>query len=174
VNKLWHVIRSKPNKEQFLTGQLESRNIEFYYPQLIVHPVNPRSRKIRPYFPGYLFVHTDLVINNPILFGRIPGATGLVYLAGEVGFIPENILSAIHLRVDEINNRGGELFESLKNGDVVIIHSGPFEGYEAVFDSQIDGTERVKVLLNMLQGRKLTVELPAGYMNLKKAASISR
>jgi len=174
VNKLWHVIRSKPNKEQFLTGQLESRNIEFYYPQLNVHPVNPRSRKVLPYFPGYLFIHTDLTVNHPILFGRIPGAIGLVYLAGEVGFIPDNVLSAIHSRVDEINNGGGELFESLKNGDVVMIHSGPFEGYEAIFDSKIHDTERVKVLLSMLKGRKLPVELPASYMNLKKATLISR
>jgi transcriptional antiterminator RfaH len=114
------------------------------------------------------------MVNHPILFGRIPGAIGLVYLAGEVGFIPDNVLSAIHSRVDEINNGGGELFESLKNGDVVMIHSGPFEGYEAIFDSKIHDTERVKVLLSMLKGRKLPVELPASYMNLKKATLISR
>jgi transcription antitermination factor NusG len=174
LNKIWYVIRSKPNKEQFLAGQLESRAVEFYYPQLFVHPVNPRSRKIRPYFPGYLFIHTDLTLNHSVLFERIPGASGLVYLGGEVGYIPENIMRAIQLRVDEINGAGGELFESLHKGDLVKIHTGPFEGYEAIFDSKIDGTERVKVLLSMLKGRQLPVELPAGFMSLKKAALNSR
>jgi transcriptional antiterminator RfaH len=174
MTKLWHVLRSKPNKECFLAGQLESRNVEFYYPQLIVHPVNPRCRKIRPYFPGYLFIHTDLSVNRTILFGRIPGAEGLVFVGGEAGYIPENIVYAIHARVDEINDNGGELLEILKKGDRVKIHSGPFEGYEALFDSKIDGVERVRLLLSMLQGRKLLVEMPAGNISFKKATSNSR
>lgn len=174
MSKLWHVIRSKPNKEAFLAGQLESRNVEFYYPQLKVHPVNPRCRKIKPYFPGYLFIKTDLEINHTSAFGRIPGAIGLVFLGGESAYVPESILNAIHVRVDEINEAGGELFEVMKKGDRIKIHSGPFEGYDAIFDSRIAGTERVKVFLTMLQKRILPVELPAGYVNRKKATSFSR
>jgi len=173
MNKFWYVIRSKPNKEQFLASQLDSRSIEFYYPQLFVHPVNPRSRTIRPYFPGYIFVHTDLTINHSVLFERIPGATGLVFSGGEAGYVPENIVNAIHVKVDEINEAGGELFDFLKKGDWVKINNGPFEGYEAIFDSRIKGSERVKVLLSMVKGRKLPVELPVGYMSSKKAISIS-
>jgi transcription antitermination factor NusG len=174
LSKLWHVIRSKPNKEAFLAGQLESRNVEFYFPQLKVHPVNPRCRKIKPYFPGYLFIKTDLEINQTGAFERLPGAIGLVLLGGEVAYVPENILSAIHARVDEINDAGGELFETMNKGDRIRIHSGPFEGYEAIFDSRIVGTERVKVFLTMLQKRILPVELPAGFVNRKKATSFSR
>ena len=172
--KLWHILRSKSNKESFLAGQLESRNVEFYYPQLIVQPVNPRCCKIRPYFPGYLFICTDLSINDSILFSRIPGATGLVFVGGEAGYIPENIVHAIRSKVEEINENGGELFEVIKKGDWVKIQSGPFEGYNALFDSRIDGSERVRLLLNMLQGRKLVVEMPAGNISLKKATSRSR
>jgi transcriptional antiterminator RfaH len=174
VSKLWHVIRSKPNKESFLAGQLESRNIEFFFPQLKVHPANPRCRKIRPYFPGYLFIHTDLTINNTILFGRIPGATGLVFVGGEAGYIPENIIHAIQIKVDEINEAGGEVYRSLKRGDPLKINNGPFEGYDAIFDSRIEGSERVKVLLSMVKGRKLPVELPIGFTSSLKASSISR
>lgn len=174
MNKLWHVLRSKPNKEQFLASQLELRGIENYYPALSVHPVNPRSRKIKPYFPGYVFIHTDLTVNEAGLFERIPGTSGMVYLGGEAGYIPDNIIHAIQLRVNEINGAGGEFLESLHKGDIVKIHSGPFEGYEAIFDAKIDGKERLKVLLTMLKGRKLPVELPAGYMSIKKASPNSR
>ncbi len=174
MSKLWHVIRSKPNKESFLAGQLESRNVEFFFPELRVHPANPRCRKIRPYFPGYLFIHTDLTINNAILFDRIPGATGLVFVGGEVGYIPENIIHAIQVKVEEINEAGGEVYGSLKKGDYVKINGGPFEGYEGVFDSRIEGSERVKVLLSMVKGRELPVELPVAFPSSQKVASISR
>lgn len=174
MNKLWHVLCSKPNKEQFLADQLESRNIEYFYPNIVVNPVNPRSRKIRAFFPGYLFVHTDLVINNSILFERIPGSQGLVFVGGEVGYIPENILHAIRVKVENINEAGGEFFQALNKGDSVKVHTGPFEGYEAIFDSKIDGTERVKILLTMVKGRKLPVEIPASNLSLTKATPLSR
>jgi transcriptional antiterminator RfaH len=174
LNKQWYVLRSKPNKESFLAGQLESRNVDYYVPLLKVRPANPRCRKIKPYFPGYIFVHTDLSINNSVLFERIPGAMGLVSLGGELSFVPENILQMIRNRVDEINENGGELLGSLKTGDRVKIHTGPFEGYEAVFDLRISGTERVKVFLEMLKGRKLLIEMPVRFVSAKKAPSISR
>lgn len=174
MSKFWHVLRSKPNKEEFLARQLEFRNVEFYYPQISVHPVNPRSRKIKPYFPSYLFVNTDLAINNYVSFERIPGAIGFVFIGGEVAFIPEKVLQAIRFKVDEVKSYRGDLFDTLKKGDPIKIHCGPFEGYDAIFDTRITGTERVKVLLTMLQGRKLKVELPAGYVSLEKAPSIYR
>ena len=168
------MLRSKPNKEQFLADQLESRNVEYFFPQVSVHPVNPRSRRIRPYFPGYLFIHTDLNVNNTILFERIPGSQGLVFIGGEVGFIPENILNAIRYKVHEIDEAGCEFFQAINKGDSVKVHTGPFEGYEAIFDSKIDGTERVKILLTMVKGRKLPVELPASDLSLTIATQLSR
>ena len=60
MSMLWYVMRSKPNKESLLWEQLSLQNIECYYPRLRVKPANPRARKLRAYFPGYLFVHVDL------------------------------------------------------------------------------------------------------------------
>ncbi len=167
----WQVLQSKPNNENFLAEQLDCRGVEFYYPQLRVHPVNPRCRKIRPYFPGYMFVKTDLIKNNSVIFDRIPGAKGWVYLGGEIAYIPENILNEIRSRVNEINEAGGEVLEAIKKGDKVKVHSGPFAGYEAVFDVRIPGTERVRVFLTMIEKRILPVELPVGYVSFKKALS---
>ena len=55
----WYVLRSKPDKQNLLRGQLFSHQIEFNFPTMRVKAVNPRSQKIRPYFPGDLFVHVD-------------------------------------------------------------------------------------------------------------------
>ena len=69
----WYVLRSKPHKESMLFGQLKAYGIETYFPVLRVKPVNPRSRKERPYFPGYLFVHVDLAETGFFKFALAAG-----------------------------------------------------------------------------------------------------
>jgi len=56
----WYALRSKPHKEEAVLHQVVTRGYEVFYPRLRVKPVNPRARKIQPYFPGYMFIHVDL------------------------------------------------------------------------------------------------------------------
>ena len=167
----WYVIRSKPNKEEFLAGQLAAHGVKVYLPRIRVQTVNPRARKVRPYFPGYLFVQVDLGSLNASTLHWMPGATGLVSYGGEPASVPDALLAAINRRVNEINAAGGELFDELKSGDTVVILAGPFEGYEAIFDSRIPGSERVRVLLKLLQRRMQPLDLPAGQVQPKKKPS---
>jgi len=60
MTQRWYVIRSKPRKEEFLAEQMQMRKLEIFEPLIRVQTVNPRARKIKPYFPGYVFVHLDL------------------------------------------------------------------------------------------------------------------
>lgn len=164
----WYVMRSKPNKEEFLAGQLAAHGIKVYHPRIRVQTVNPRARKVRSYFPGYLFVQMDLRSVNASNLHWMPGASGLVSYGGEPASVPDALLAAINRRVDEINTAGGELFNELKSGDAVVIQAGPFEGYEAIFDSRVSGSERVRVLLKLLQRRMQPLDLPAGQVQPKK------
>lgn len=164
MSAYWYVLHSKPHKEELLAEQLELRRIETFAPRIRVQVVNPRSRRVRPYFPGYIFVHVDLEEMGKSALQYVPGAAGLIDFGGEPAFIPDGLIHAIRLRVDEINSAGGELFEVLKPGETVLVHSGPFAGYEAIFDARLPGKERVRVLLKMLRDRKVLIELPAGYI----------
>jgi hypothetical protein len=56
----WYALHSKPNKEELLWGQLAIRWVETYYPRARVQIINPQARKIRPCFPGYVFVRVYL------------------------------------------------------------------------------------------------------------------
>jgi transcriptional antiterminator RfaH len=163
----WYVLRSKPNKEQLLWEQLRIRNIETFYPRLRVNPVNPRARKVKPYFPGYIFIHADLEQIAPSTLQWMPGALGFVAFDAQPSTVPEGLIHAVKRRVDEINAAGGEIFDGLKQGDVVEIQSGPFAGYEAIFDARLAGNERVKVLLKMLQGKSTKMEIPAALLKRK-------
>lgn len=164
----WYALRSKPRKEEVLWKQLLARDIEVFFPRIRVHPVNPRSRKLRPYFPGYMFVHVDLDEVGLSKFNWMPFATGLVSFDGEPAVVPENLVHEVRRRVEEIAAAGGEFFDGLQPGESVRISSGPFAGYEAIFDMRLPGTERVRVLIQMLTDRNMPVELKAGQVERKK------
>lgn len=163
----WYVLRSKPHKENFLYQQLLGHSIEAYCPRIKVQTVNPRAHKTKPYFPGYVFTNLNLEKTNLATLQWMPGTTGLVSYGGEPAFIHDSLIQAIRRRVDGINNAGGELKEFLKPGDDVAIESGPFTGYEAIFDARISGSERVRVLLKMLNDRFVPTEISAGHIKLK-------
>lgn len=155
----WYVLRSKPNKEDFLRQQLAGQGIEHFYPCLRIIPVNPRSRKIRPYFPGYMFVHVDLdAVDLPSL-QWMPGAVGLVSFDGRAAAVPDGLIAALQQRVKDeiIQLKQDRIFQK---GEQVQILAGPFEGYEGIFDTSITGTERVRILIALLKGQALKLDLP--------------
>jgi transcriptional antiterminator RfaH len=167
MSELWYVLRSKPNKEDFLWGQLQARGIECFYPRTRVRTVNPRARKVRPYFPGYLFIHVDLEETGLSALQWMPGASGLVAFGGQPASVPDTMINAIRNRVDQVNVAGGEVLIGLKKGETITIRSGPFDGYEAIFDTRLSGNDRVRVLLNLINRQQLPVELPSGHIQRK-------
>lgn len=164
----WYALRSKPRKEEVLWQQLLAREYEVFFPRLRVHPVNPRSRKLRPYFPGYMFVQVDLEETGLSTFKWMPHAIGLVSFDNEPATVPDNLIHEVRKRVEEIAAAGGEFYDGLKQGDPVRISSGPFEGYEAIFDTRLPGSERVRVLIQMLSDRHIPVEIKASQVERKK------
>lgn len=168
----WYALRSKPRKEDVVWRQALSLGFEVYYPRLRVHPVNPRAKKLQPYFPGYLFVKTDIEQVGLSVFQWMPHTLGLVSFGGEPALVPENLLQAIQKRVDEINAAGGQVFDGLQPGDIVWIREGPFHGFEAIFDARLPGSERVRVLLEFLGNhRQIPVILDASQIEKKSRRS---
>src|SRR5258708_5495572 len=158
----WYVLHSKANKEDFLCDQLLSAGWESYCPRLTVPTVNPRARKTRPYFPGYVFVRLDLKNTKTSSLDWLPGATGFVCFDKDPADVPDSLVRSIRRRVDEIKAAGGELLESLKPGETVLIKDGPFTGYEAIFDCRLSASERVRVLLTLVQKQYMPLELSSG------------
>jgi len=157
----WYVIRSKPQKEIALCSEMTMRGLDAYCPTLRVKPVNPRSRKNRPYFPGYVFVNADLELVGFSALQWLPYSHGLVSFDGEPPTVPEALINSIRKRVEKVNAAGGEDLFGLESGDEVIIKEGPFAGYQAIFDMGLSGNDRVLVLLKLLEEQHMRLELPA-------------
>ena len=155
----WYVMHSKPQKEALLRERLRIQRIEAYLPSIRVKPVNPRSRKEQPFFPGYLFVHVDLEKIHISEFRRISGSIGLVCYGGEPAYVGDTLIREIQRQVDEIADSVINYVDRFRPGDVVVINDGPFATYKAMFDCRLAGSDRVRVLLELLQGQKMRLEL---------------
>jgi transcriptional antiterminator RfaH len=169
MSEYWYALRSKPRKEKVVEQQILMQGFDVYFPQLRVNPVNPRSHKWKAYFPGYLFVLADLEAVGISTFQYMPHTLGLVTFGGEIATVPESLLIAIRKKLDAIQAAGGEIIAGLRQGDLVRINEGPFQGYEAIFDIRLPGVERVRVLLKLLGSqRQVPVELNAGQIVRKR------
>jgi transcriptional antiterminator RfaH len=160
----WYVLRSKPHKETALCRHSRSGGHEVFYPTIPLNPVNPRAAKVGPYFPGYLFVRTLIREVGESVFHWMPFSAGLVHVGGEPAAVPEATVRAIAARVREIWAAGGLELASFQRGARVIIREGAFEGYEAIFDARLPGTERARVLLKMLNDRFVPLEIDAALL----------
>ncbi|HML39098.1 MAG TPA: transcription termination/antitermination NusG family protein [Bellilinea sp.] len=155
----WYAINSHTNKEDILTHHLETMGYEVYFPQMRVKPVNPRARKIVPYFPGYLFVRADIKQTGLSVFQWMPHAKGLVVFGEEPSIVSENLIQTLQTKLELLNTENEKQKSPYKPGDLLMIDQGPFKGYEAIFNEQISGKDRVRVLLKMLSNQSIPLEL---------------
>lgn len=162
----WYVMHSKPQKEALLRERLRLQRIEVYLPSIRVKPVNPRARKEQPFFPGYMFVQVDLEQIPISELQRIPGSIGLVCYGGEPAYVGEALIREIQNQVEEITDAADNYVDRFRAGDLVVIQDGPFATYKALFDCRLSGSDRVRVLLELLQGQKMRLELSGRQLQL--------
>jgi transcription antitermination factor NusG len=161
MSRDWYVLRSKPRKERSLEHIARANGHEVFYPTIPVEPVNPRAAKIKPYFPGYMFLHTSLTEVGETTFRWMPFSNGLVRLGGEPAKVAEAVVRVIQRRVQDLWECGPvcTAAEKFQHGDPVIVARGLFAGYEGLFDLRLSGHDRVRVLLKMVHDRFMPAEL---------------
>lgn len=161
MSQYWYTLRVKPHKERSVYQLLQARDVTVYFPRIKVKPKNPRAAKVRPYFPGYMFVQADLEALGANAFQWTPGTRGLVTFGDIPAVVPESLVYELEKRIRQIEARGGLAAGKYKKGDQVRIVEGPFAGYEAIFDVYLCGAERVQVLLAFLSQHPHPLKLDA-------------
>lgn len=145
--------------------------METYFPCLDAKPVNPRARKWRPYFPGYLFVRANLIDLGFSAIQYMPYSVGLVEFGGAPAIIPDEIIQSLQKNLSLKSNREEKNY--LLPGTVLTINKGPFAGYEAILNTSLPSSDRIRILLQLIKGRQVTVELPISYVQRKKQSGIA-
>ena len=156
-------MRCEPHMETCVAGQLGFHQIEIFYPTCQVRPVNPRSRKIRPYFPGYLFVNLEPGSTGSSIIKWMPGVVGLVCFDNYPAPVPESLIAAIkqHVQKAAISGYASSRF---KRGEAVQVTGGPLEGLRGIFDLSQPGSQRTRILLKIMGEHYTRVLLPAGFI----------
>jgi transcription antitermination factor NusG len=163
----WYALRSKPTRERVLLEQVSGLGFEAYCPRMVVRPINPRARKSKAYFPGYLFVRADLCQTSESIFNWMPESLGLVSFCGEPASVPDELVLNIRKTLEHLRHNPDPI-SGLITGDPVLIKDGPFSRYRALFDVRLSGGDRVRVLLQLLGDRSIPLELSSNKIVLTK------
>jgi transcriptional antiterminator RfaH len=151
-NSPWYVLRSKSQKEDALYQFASMRGYTVYYPKLRVDPVNPRSRHVVPFFPGYMFVRADFQEVGVSSFQWMPYSLGLVSFGSTPGKVPDAMVTGIQRRLEEQNEKQ-PVVDGFEPGERLIVKQGPLAGFEALFEKRLRGQDRVRVLMKLLNGK---------------------
>lgn len=159
----WYVMHAKPQKELFLFKQLNLNQIESYLP-LATNNGHFRLGGMKPFFPGYLFVRVDIATSGISQLLWIPGSKGIVCFGGEPASVSDGFILQLKIKMGSINSEPGSRMQRYHDGDPVTISSGPFEGFQAVFNEYLPAQDRVRLLLKTIADSCIRLEVPAGQL----------
>jgi len=158
----WIAVQTQPHREQIARYNLLEQGYDVLLPVFLKERRHARKVDIieAALFPGYLFV--ELADGRP--WSPINGTRGVTRVLATGGgtplYVPQPIIADLQSRLER-----GEFSAKLapaarfKNGDVVRITSGPFEGFSGLY--QGTAAQRVAVLVDMMR-QKVVVRLSEG------------
>jgi transcriptional antiterminator RfaH len=147
----WLLLRTKPREERIACEQLARITSEVFLPLMRgrVRRWGRLVESIMPLFPCYLFAR----VNPEREYSRLPytrGLQGFVYLGDHPAMVPDAVIAELQRRC------AGGVIENpqrpLALGEPVVVVEGPFCQLEGIFERYCSGSERVAILLNVING----------------------
>ena len=152
-NATWHVLHVRPRCEKKMAAYCTAQGIEHYLPLREEAKTYQRRRVVvqKPVFPGYVFVafapaQRELVLKSNMI-ARIIG------VLDQKRFLEELAQVRAALEVDP----GLKACSAMKQGQLVRIEGGPFEGLEGIVQT-LKGQTRVLLNVEMI-GQAVAVEV---------------
>lgn len=139
---------------------LEGKGVEVFLPTIRVWRARLRREKEEPFFPCYLFARFDVESMGPSVLQWIPGLKRVVGFDGHWAVVPEEVIEYVKTRIQEINEKG---YGGIMPGERVRIVKGPLKGLEAVFETPLPASKRVRILLEFL-GSLRRCEIPGDWV----------
>lgn len=157
----WFAIRAKTQQEQVARLHYERQGYAVYLPlmRVVVSHARKREEKLKPFFPGYLFLHLAPAERNWVAISSTRGAVGPVCFGERYAPVPNWIIADLQAREE----RGAISLTRLRKKNLT-----PGAGIEVQLDDDttahglfysFSGQENVVVLLSFLN-RQVKTTLP--------------
>jgi transcription antitermination factor NusG len=108
-----------------------------------------------------MFIHVDLSRVGLSAINWMPYASGLVSFDGEPASIKEDMLWSLHRSIEEYKRTQAGAYGQFRHGERLTVTAGAFAGYEAIFDTRLSSSNRIRIFLQLARGKQVSVELPA-------------
>jgi len=156
----WHVIKTKPKKEESVKSQLTKASFDIFLPKIKTFCSS------KPLFPSYLFIRTnfeDAALHRLVRFTR-----GVSKILGD-GEGPQPVSEVIINTLKERTSDGSLIEQNLlyKNGDSVLIKKGILKDLIGIIEKNMSDSGRVQVLFKWLSSQMRAI---LKYTDLEKAA----
>jgi transcriptional antiterminator RfaH len=155
----WYLVRTKSGAERTACEHLQHVVDRVLLP-LATTPLRQKDRTFQrtgPLFPTYVFAYFNLE-RAARQIRYTPGVRNIVQFGEQAAAVPSYV-------IDELTSRCAEGLVDLANprlplGAPVKVVRGPFQEFQAVFDGYLSGTERVAVLLSVMNADRRVI-MPA-------------
>lgn len=153
----WYVIQTHPKQEDRVGKNLATCNVQFFSPKIRKPRYNQFTGKpiyvSGPLFPCYIFARFQIApMYHSVRFTR--GVRSVIAFEEYPAPVEDSAIEFIQSRIgddgyviigDALGNR-----ERFKPGSEVIVLDGPFKNLSGIFEREMPGGERVRILLQAL------------------------
>jgi transcription elongation factor/antiterminator RfaH len=145
--KRWYVVNTKPRNEERAANNLTNGGIEVLAPRIKLRKYKDGKfiYVVEPMFPSYIFVRFHPVDDfRMVKYAR--GVKTIVHFGEKIVPLPDEMIEFIKSRLD--NGVASIEKQKISKGERILIKDGPFRGFSGIFESELDGKERVAILLD--------------------------
>lgn len=145
----WYAVYTKPKSEDAVAGFFENAGLEVFNPRLKQkkYMQGAYRDKISPLFPCYLFVKFE-PLTTAWMIKYTRGVKKIV--GGDLPWpVPDEIIDSI--KANEENGVVEIKPPEFRCGDRAMIKDGPLQGLSGIFEKELNGQERVVLLLNAIE-----------------------
>jgi transcriptional antiterminator RfaH len=155
--KRWFVVNTKPKNEDRAANNLSSGGIEVLAPKLKLRKYKDGKfiYVIEQMFPGYIFAKFH-PIDDFHLIKYARGVKTIVHFGSKIVPVQDEMIEFIRYRLDD----GVAMLEKkrFEKGAKILVKDGPFKGISGIFEKELEGKDRVMVLLDSVK-YSATVEI---------------
>lgn len=175
-SKKWYVVRAVSGSEKKVKQYIDNEILRLGLQDTVSQVLIPMEKvfqirngkkvtKERNFFPGYILVEAALDSEIEHIIKNVPGVLGFLGNKGEAIPMRPNEVNRILGKVDELADKGEEMYETFLVGESVRVIDGPFNSFSGVIEEVNEERKKLKVMVKIF-GRKTPLEL--SFMQVEK------